>query len=154
LYELDHEALLLLIDECLVRGGDSEVSRAEAGAEECMAGGEGSRTGIEATPHVLLSFQPHDPVHLPKQLRFFQMAQSHPFYLRVTPLAAARAPKMFPRPEGMSDEEDEQSRRVYLFALSRAPVAQQDVQYVGLPLVLPEPEGWVDAESRGIDGAV
>lgn len=231
LYELDHEALLLLIDECLAGDGGADAIGTEAGAAGADAGwqarareqdpmpwsgalpaekrpepaqkrpepaerrpewpagaeyrpgrgvggacvggcgrlgcscadGDGDVQGGggsspsrhplrppsgEArlpTPHVLLSFQPHDPVQLPKQLRFFQMARTHPFHLRVTPLAAARAPKMFPRPDGMSDAEDEQSRRVYLFGLSRVPAAQRGLQPVGPPFVLPEPEGWVEA---------
>eukprot|EP00967_Tisochrysis_lutea_P119635 scaffold195516_cov37-Tisochrysis_lutea.AAC.1 len=113
MYELDHEALLKLISVCLVTAGRSTTST----ARERKTLDE--RCGMPP-PQVLLSFQPHDPVQLPRQLRFFELARGSPYYFDVSPLWATRAPKMFPRVDDMSEADDEQSQRVYLFSITRA----------------------------------
>ena len=73
LYECEHEALLEAAAACL---------------------------GVQPDARVLLTFQPHDPVQLGRQLRFFEIAPDHGFV--PTLLSAENAPKMF---DGDDDEE-------------------------------------------------
>ena len=85
---------------------------------------------------MLLTFQPHDPIQLAKQLRFFERAPSYGFQPRL--LRTEAAPKVFDTAEDAADEEGDGAhsgsavpqeephvgqpasvlcRRVYLYAL-------------------------------------
>mmetsp|Transcript_55425 Transcript_55425/g.120762 ORF Transcript_55425/g.120762 Transcript_55425/m.120762 type:complete len:374 (-) Transcript_55425:138-1259(-) len=98
LYELDHERLLLVADTCLA---------------------------LDPAAQVLLSFQPHDAVHLRKQLAFFDLARSSRFRFSVHKLRTVPAPKMFPCTCcGTTDCENvsqcDVSRQAHLYRLTRA----------------------------------
>ena len=76
LYELEHEALLSAAAMCL---------------------------GAQPHARVLLTFQPHDPVQLSRQLRFFEIAPRYGLFPRL--LRTEVAPKMF---DDACDAEDEE----------------------------------------------
>lgn len=89
LYELEHEALLRSCAACL-------------SARPCA--------------RLLVAFQPHDPVNLHRQLRFFALAAQPPFELQARRLLCLRAPAMF----DAADAAGPAAWRVHVHLLRRA----------------------------------
>mmetsp|Transcript_55424 Transcript_55424/g.120760 ORF Transcript_55424/g.120760 Transcript_55424/m.120760 type:complete len:416 (-) Transcript_55424:138-1385(-) len=140
LYELDHERLLLVADTCLaldpaaqvatilimlfaltLERAPTQLSRPVGSIERAWA----HLTAACLASQVLLSFQPHDAVHLRKQLAFFDLARSSRFRFSVHKLRTVPAPKMFPCTCcGTTDCENvsqcDVSRQAHLYRLTRA----------------------------------